>query len=219
MVGHAGMRDVWMSNFEAELQELWRIAGTFNHVAIDMEYPGIVLEVDDDTTLGQSGVTGVSSSRRSRNYLQVRQNVNQLRCIQLGLSFSDEKGRKPDRPTFQFNFKFDLAQEWHATDAIALLENAGLDLRRHAVEGIPGELFGQRLMGSGLVLNAEMRWVSFHGMYDFGYLLKLLTAAPLPKDLGVLRFPSGIRVHGVDPESGGWAIHRLIRSVGSLPVV
>ena len=66
------MRDVWMSNFEAELQELWRIAGTFNHVAIDMEYPGIVLEVDDDTTLGQSGVTGVSSSRRSRNYLQVR---------------------------------------------------------------------------------------------------------------------------------------------------
>lgn len=35
---------------------------------------------------------------------------------------------------------------------------------------------------SGLVLIDNIKWLSFHSGYDFGYLLKLLTDQNLPQD-------------------------------------
>lgn len=37
-------------------------------------------------------------------------------------------------------------------------------------------------MMSGVVLNDEVKWVSFHSGYDFGYFLKVLTCQNLPSD-------------------------------------
>ena len=37
-------------------------------------------------------------------------------------------------------------------------------------------------MSSGLVLMPNVRWISFHSGYDFGYLIKLLTCSPLPAE-------------------------------------
>ena len=37
-------------------------------------------------------------------------------------------------------------------------------------------------MSSGIVLSDEIHWISFHGSYDFAYLLKILTCQLLPDD-------------------------------------
>lgn len=48
--------------------------------------------------------------------------------------------------------------------------------------GIDVQEFGEALMMSGIVLNEDVKWISFHAGYDYGYLLKLLTCTPLPKE-------------------------------------
>lgn len=50
--------------------------------------------------------------------------------------------------------------------------------------GIDVQHFGELLTTSGLVLNDEIKWISFHSKYDFGYLLKTLTCTELPMDEG-----------------------------------
>lgn len=68
----------------------------------------------------------------------------------------------------------------HSQDSIELLRRSGLDFDKHDTNGIDVEAFGELMMTSGLVLTDSVRWISFHGGYDFGYLLKVLTCQPLP---------------------------------------
>lgn len=104
-----------------------------------------------------------------------------LRIIQLGLTLCDEHGHlPPDTCTWQFNLRFDVDEDMCAPDSLELLTTAGIDFARHKVYGIDQTLFGEALITSGLVLYGDVRWISFHSGYDFGYLLKLVTCEPLP---------------------------------------
>jgi CCR4-NOT transcription complex subunit 7/8 len=58
----------------------------------------------------------------------------------------------------------------------------GIDFDRHTTEGIDVQDFAELLMSSGIVLDAGVHWISFHGSYDFGYFLKILTCQPLPDE-------------------------------------
>ena len=61
-----------------------------------------------------------------------------------------------------------------------LLLNSGFDFKQHSTRGINPTRFSELLTMSGLVLNHKIRWISFHGDYDFAYLIKLLTGQELP---------------------------------------
>ena len=115
-------------------------------------------------------------------YICKQCNVDLLKIIQLGLTFADEEGNFPASCTWQFNFTFNLSEDMYAQDSIDLLKNSGIDFQKFERDGIDVADFGELLMTSGLVLNDDIKWISFHSGYDFGYLLKLLTCTALPAD-------------------------------------
>jgi len=166
------IRDVWAGNLEEEMANIREIVEEYPFVAMDTEFPGVVARP-----------IGSFASNAVYHYQTLRCNVDLLKIIQLGLTFSNERGELPEEcATWQFNFTFSLASDMYAQDSIDLLQRSGLDFARHEREGIDVNHFGELLMTSGLVLADDVRWISFHSGYDFGYLLKVLTCAALPPE-------------------------------------
>ena len=63
-----------------------------------------------------------------------------------------------------------------------LLKRSGFDFDKHKSKGIPHSLFAEYLMTTGLCLNSNIHWVTFHGGVDFGYMLRVLIGKELPSD-------------------------------------
>ncbi|KAJ3318777.1 CCR4-NOT transcription complex subunit 7 [Boothiomyces sp. JEL0866] len=164
--------DVWASNLEQEMHKIRIIIEKYPFVAMDTEFPGVVARP-------------IGNFRNSADYhfQTLRCNVDLLKIIQLGLTFSNQYGELPEGVyTWQFNFQFNLNEDMYAQNSIELLTKSGIDFKKHEEYGIDVEHFGELLISSGLVLSPEIKWISFHSGYDFGYLLKLSTCLPLPAD-------------------------------------
>ncbi|CAK9301402.1 unnamed protein product [Gordionus sp. m RMFG-2023] len=166
------IRDVWAHNLEEEFRIIRKICQKYHFIAMDTEFPGVVARP-----------IGNFKSVSDYQYQLLRCNVDLLNIIQLGFTFMDENGKTPPGYlTWQFNFKFSLKNDMYAQDSIDLLQKAGLQFQKHEEDGIDPDDFAQLLMMSGTVLMDNIKWLSFHSGYDFGYLLKLLTVSPLPAD-------------------------------------
>lgn len=74
------------------------------------------------------------------------------------------------------------SEDMYAQDSIDMLQNSGIQFKKHEEEGIDPLEFAELLMTSGIVLVDDIKWLSFHSGYDFGYLLKLLTDQKLPQE-------------------------------------
>lgn len=171
------IREVWNDNLEEEFVLIRDIVDKYPYIAMDTEFPGVVLR-----PLAQF------KNINDYNYVTLKDNVDMLKLIQLGLTFSDEDGNLPtcggsDKPCiWQFNFReFNVNQDIFANDSIEMLKQCGIDFNKNTEMGIDANRFGELLMSSGVVLNDNICWVTFHSGYDFGYLLKLLTRRELPK--------------------------------------
>ena len=139
------------------------------------------------------------------HYQCLRTNVDMLKVIQIGLTLFNEDGETPPaRPgpndadvgmgarrngnqgpfpfSWQFNFKFSLNEDMYNEKSIESLQQAGIDFKLLERDGIDPHDFASLLIPSGLVCFDNVRWISFHGGYDFGYLTKLLICMPLPND-------------------------------------
>lgn len=169
------VREVWNDNLEEEFETIRSIVDDFPYLAMDTEFPGIVARP-----------VGNFKNSGEYHYQTLRVNVDMLKLIQLGLTFSDEHGNLPrcngELCVWQFNFReFRLADDMYAQDSIELLKQSGIDFVENEARGIDVHRFGELLMSSGIVLNEDVRWITFHSGYDFGYLLKVVTCQPLPE--------------------------------------
>ena len=141
---------------------------------MDTEFPGVVARP-----------IGEFKSSSDYQYQLLRCNVDLLKIIQLGVTFMDDKGNLPEGiTTWQFNFKFNLTEDMYAEDSVDLLLNSGIQFEKHEQEGIDPMHFAEMMLVSGLVLMDNVKWLSFHSGYDFGYLINLLTSQNLPKSEG-----------------------------------
>ncbi|XP_050372875.1 probable CCR4-associated factor 1 homolog 6 [Argentina anserina] len=169
------IREVWNDNLDAEFNLIQQIVDDYPYIAMDTEFPGIVLRP-----------LGTFKNSFDYNYQTLKANVDLLKLIQLGLTFSDDNGKLPTCGTdkhcvWQFNFcDFNVNEDMYAVDSIELLSDSGMDFKKNNEKGVDARRFSELLMGSGIVMNENVVWLTFHSGYDFGYLLKLLTCQTLP---------------------------------------
>ncbi|KAH8889335.1 CAF1-domain-containing protein [Thozetella sp. PMI_491] len=187
------IREVWKHNLHEEMANLRDLVDKYPYIAMDTEFPGVV-----------SRPMGGFRGKSDYHYQCLRTNVDMLKIIQIGITLFNEDGETPPaRPhstdvmevpgrrngahgpmpyAWQFNFKFSLKDDMFNQTSIESLQAAGIDFNLLERDGIDPHEFASLLIPSGLVCFDNVKWLSFHGGYDFGYLTKLLICRQLPND-------------------------------------
>lgn len=198
------IRNVWQHNLKQEMANLRELVDTYPYIAMVAKpspedcVPGTYYSFQDTEFPGIVGrPIGSFTSKADYHYQTLRVNVDLLKMIQLGITLFKTDGslpsNDPDKPyqqqnmisapcTWQFNFQFSLENDMYASDSTAMLSKAGLDFDRHATHGIDPNKFAALLISSGLVMFSDVKWISFHSGYDFGYLMKMMMNKELPPD-------------------------------------
>ncbi|MCL7051175.1 hypothetical protein MKW94_012791 [Papaver nudicaule] len=188
--------DVYSHNVVTEFERIHVVLPRYPIVSMDTEFPGVIFKPTIDYH---------HQKQTPFEYYEVmKKNVDALKLIQVGLTLSDAQGNLPDfgthRCIWQFNFSdFDVSKDSYAADSIHLLKNQGIDFDRNRREGIDSKMFARLLLqtrivynhvaaaglfSQGIFYNYSVNWISFHGGYDFAYLIKILIhPEPLPTRL------------------------------------
>lgn len=164
------VRDVWTHNLKEELKEISLVISQgFTHVAVDTEFPGLVHRPKQlDKTIASQ-------------YTMIKSNVDRLKPIQIGLSFTDSEGKRPKScSTWQFNLQFDTTADESHPESLQLLMDANIAFDRLLTDGIKIKDLSDGFILTGLIVNSDITWVSFHGCFDFAYLIKAVSGEKLP---------------------------------------
>ena len=164
-----GIIEVYADNFIEEIKTISTLIEEYNYIGMDTEFPGTVYCINNFTP--------------DFYYKTLKLNVDSLKLIQLGITLTNSKGEYPKNypyHTWQFNLEFDINNDKYAQNSLNLLINSGIDFNKLKKNGIKHKDFAEYFMISGLVLNPNINWISYHGSYDFGYLLHLLINSSLP---------------------------------------
>ncbi|KAJ8513841.1 hypothetical protein OPV22_004275 [Ensete ventricosum] len=164
---------VLTNNIAAQLQLLADHRRSFRYVAVDTEFPGFIRS------------TPPYASEEDL-YADVKYNVDSMKLIQLGIALFDENGNTPWQGCcWQFNFSdFDPSVHPSSPKSLELLRRSGHDLERNRREGIDCDKWSNILRNKLFDRRYGSVYVTFHGLYDVAYVIKLVTGgAPLPATL------------------------------------
>lgn len=200
------VREVWATNLDLEFYLIRKLIHRYPMISLDTEFPGVVFKsTPPNTPPNNLNYTKPSPA----DYYQIlKANVDALSIIQLGLTLSDPDGHLPSlgskhrRYIWQFNFSdFDVLRDLYAPESIDLLIRQGIDFSKNRLYGVNSLRFAYLMMTSGLLCNPSVCWVNFHGAYDFGYLIKIITRRHLPSSLDeflqLIRYFFGMKVYDV----------------------
>ena len=159
------IKEVYSYNYKQELKKIYSIidGDEFTYIGMDTEFPG--------------NVCNIYNIDNEFYYKNMKLNVESTKIIQLGITLTNKKGEYPKNSpyhTWQFNFKFDLENDKFSEESINLLKKSGIDFENLKKNGIEQKMFVKELMNSALVLNPKVKWISYHGSYDFAYILKFV---------------------------------------------
>ena len=179
------VREVWARNLDYEFALIQTALPFYPMASLDTEFPGVIFNPYKDKP-----VFPKLSHVQNYNYTLMKANVDALKIIQIGLTLSDGEGNLPDFGTkfsyvWEFNFQdFDIEADLYNMNSILLLQQQGINFFKNKAEGIPSWAFRVFILNSGLLFNrCSVTWVSFHSCYDFGFMIKILTANKLPLDV------------------------------------
>ena len=161
--------EVYSDNFIKEIKRIGDYLKSYPFIGMDTEFPGIVYPCP--------------SYSQDFYYKFTKANVDKLKLIQIGITLTNDKGEYPPLiSTWQFNLKFDVEKDKHSFDSISLLMECGIDFDVLKKRGIAYNLFAEYFLVSGLVLNDNVTWISFNGISDFCYMLRLVLNDDLPNE-------------------------------------
>ncbi|KAK6143721.1 hypothetical protein DH2020_024069 [Rehmannia glutinosa] len=180
------VRLVYETNLASEFHIIQQCLPQFPFASMDTEFPGTVYQ--------PAGVPThlLSTLSPSVFYAVMKQNVDAMNLIQIGLTLSDADGNLPTFGTgfqyiWEFNFRdFDCDNDLQNPESISLLKHQGIDFFKNKQIGIDSRRFAFMFRVSGLWLSSyhgHIMWTTFHGPYDFGYLIKILTGRNLPDNV------------------------------------
>ncbi|XP_074569717.1 putative CCR4-associated factor 1 homolog 11 [Curcuma longa] len=159
--------DVWEANFLEQMESIAVLRRCFPIVAIDTEFSGFLRSTPRDAA-------------EEHRYRDLKYNVDNLRMIQLGITLLDVAGNP--RMAWQINFSdFDPDVDPYSPASMNLLKDSGIDVQRNRREGI-SSVRCAALLWEKLFSHHGGAFVTFHGLYDVGYLIKMLSGGrPLPE--------------------------------------
>ncbi|XP_022725293.1 probable CCR4-associated factor 1 homolog 11 [Durio zibethinus] len=154
-----------------------------------LEYPFVSMDTEFPGTIFKPYKRVIQEANPVINYQYMKSNVDGLKIIQLGLTLADYEGNLPDFGTpfcyiWEFNFKdFDMKKDSYVKESIELLKQQGIDFEKNKEKGIDSIDFSMMIWNSGLFNYFRgLNWITFHGAYDFGFLMRILTQQPLPPE-------------------------------------
>lgn len=179
-------RPVWVDNLLSEFTLIQNLVPQFSLVGMDTEFPRVfswpATVVETPYPKGPDQV-----------YKVLWANVDVLNLIQVVLTLSDADGinlphhRWDYNYTWEFNFRyFGIHRDLYAPDSVKLLEENGINFEENRLKGICSIQFAE-LMSSGILFGNNVTWVTFHGAYDFAYLLKIIIRQSLLRTLKGIR--------------------------------
>uniref|UniRef100_A0A0N4ZNB8 poly(A)-specific ribonuclease n=1 Tax=Parastrongyloides trichosuri TaxID=131310 RepID=A0A0N4ZNB8_PARTI len=164
--------DVWRGNLREAFSIINKLVEIYPFVSVDSEFPGVVA-----TPIGDF------KSRKEFNFKRIICNVELLKVIQIGFTFFNADGSlPPGNPVFQFNFEFNIYEDYYSTKSIDLLQKSGIDFNKHQKDGISMDDFGELLTTSGLLANPKIIWLAFSSGFDFCYIIKTILCRHPPLD-------------------------------------
>ncbi|GMM55972.1 CCR4-NOT core DEDD family RNase subunit [Maudiozyma humilis] len=170
-LNHMITRDVWKDNLHNEFVAIRRLIKQFNYVSVSTEFIGTMARP-----------IGNFETKADYHYQTMRSNVDLLNPVQMAISLSDANGNKPDNEpsTWQFNFQYDVDTEMISGESLELLKTSGVNLDMQRESGVDKFEFAQLMMDSGLIMEPDTTWITYHAAYDIGFLVHILMNDMMP---------------------------------------